>query len=222
MTVILASESEKFSYYSATGGQDDNWLGLVPTKWSLEKIKYSFREKTSEKNVDVPPGAISYGRVVEKSTEKLTDETQETYQRIAPGEFLINPINLNYDLVSLRTALSKIDVKVSPAYIVLKHDQQKIAPKFAEYLLSVFDVKHMKTLGAGIRQTITFKDIGNVKWALPDIQEQTEIADFVERETQQIDNLIDDLNSCLSLLREHRFALIESAVTGKIDVRNAA
>ena len=65
-------------------------------------------------------GAISFGKVVTKDDEKILEATKASYQEVLAGEFLINPLNLNYDLISLRIALSEIDVVVSAGYIVIK------------------------------------------------------------------------------------------------------
>lgn len=52
--------------------------------------------------------------------------------------------------------------------------------------------------------------------------EQRAIADFVDRETAKIDALVAKLHEAIDRLREYRTALISAAVTGKIDVREAA
>lgn len=135
------------------------WIGRIPAHWHVERIKFSLSEKGKVVVSGLPAGAISYGRVVAKDGEKILPETLASYQEVRAGEFLINPINLNYDLVSLRTALSEIDVVVSPAYIVLRANESKLDPRYGNHLLHIFDIRHMKTLGAGIRQTIGFQDI---------------------------------------------------------------
>ena len=134
------------------------WLGEVPGHWELVRYKNVFDEKTSIAGTSHPPGSISFGRVIFKDGEFLHEPTRASYQEVLSGEFLINPINLNYDLKSLRTALSEIDTCVSPAYIVLT---AKVATdkNYMKYQLHVFDLFHMKTLGAGVRQTIAFGDI---------------------------------------------------------------
>ena len=48
----------------------------------------------------------------------------------------------------------------------------------------------MKTLGAGVRQTISFTDIGNSFIFEPPFFEQTQIAAFLDYETVKIDGLI--------------------------------
>ena len=56
----------------------------------------------------------------------------------------------------------------------------------------------------------------------PTLPEQRAIADYLDRETTKIDNLIKKVQSASGKLQEYRSALITSAVTGKIDVRNFA
>ena len=45
---------------------------------------------------------------------------------------------------------------------------------------------------------------------------------LLNRETTKIDALIQETQTSIELLKEHRTALISAAVTGKIDVREAA
>ena len=188
------------------------WLGEVPGHWELVRYKNVFDEKTSIAGTSHPHGSISFGRVIFKDGEFLHEPTRASYQEVLSGEFLINPINLNYDLKSLRTALSEIDTCVSPAYIVLT---AKVATdkNYMKYQLHVFDLFHMKTLGAGVRQTIAFGDIGVCFTCLPPLPEQTLIAAFLDRETTKIDALVGEQRRLMAMLKEKRQAVISHAVT---------
>jgi type I restriction enzyme S subunit len=198
--------------YQEYKASEIGWLGDIPSHWQKNKFKYLLREKTKTQNIELPCGSISFGKVVYKDSEKLTEETKLAYQEVLSGEFLINPLNLNYDLKSLRTALSQIDVIVSSGYIVLQ--SENIAVKtYLKWLLFVFDIRHMKTLGAGIRQTITFNDIGNCITFLPPEYEQILIGEFLNRETARIDKLIAEKQTFIKLLKEKRQALISHVVT---------
>lgn len=192
------------------------WLGQVPEHWTTIRLKYIMVEKRKKIAPSLPCGAISFGNVVYKEAESIPVATRETYQEVLCGEFLINPINLNYDLKSLRTALSEIDVCVSPAYIVLDSGYE-FEKSFLKYLLFCFDILHMKTLGAGVRQTITFNDIGNCYVCIPFLAEQCNIAKILDRETTRIDALIEKKSRFIELLQEKRQALITQAVTKGLD-----
>ena len=64
--------------------------------------------------------------------------------------------------------------------------------------------------------------MAKIRVQVPSHTEQTQIANFLDRKTQQIDNLITIENQKIELLKEYRQSLISEAVTGKIDVRNEA
>lgn len=206
----------KYQAYAEYKDSGISWLGEVPSSWKLERFKWIIKEKTKTYNSNLPAGAISFGEVVYKNEENLAPETKASYQEVLEGEFLINPLNLNYDLKSLRTALSKIDVVVSTGYIVVRA-HQSLNKKFFRWLLHEFDVAHMKTLGAGVRQTVNFADIANCYLYLPSLEEQSQIANFLDHETAKIDHLIKKQQQLIELLKEKRQAVISHAVTKGLD-----
>ncbi|EDR0183933.1 restriction endonuclease subunit S [Vibrio metschnikovii] len=198
--------------YTEYQQSDISWLGKVPKHWAKNKFKFLLNEKPKTQNLELPCGSISFGNVVFKDSERLSEETKAAYQEVLTGEFLVNPLNLNYDLKSLRTALADIDVIVSSGYIVLK-SLDVVDKAYLRWLLYLFDVRHMKTLGAGIRQTISFKDIADCAVYIPNDSEQKAIAKFLDRETQRIDSLIEEKQTFIKLLKEKRQALISHVVT---------
>ncbi|HCG6467020.1 hypothetical protein DC364_08130 [Vibrio vulnificus] len=198
--------------YTEYQQSDISWLGKIPKHWTKNKFKFLLNEKPKTQNLELPCGSISFGHVVFKDSERLSEETKAAYQEVLSGEFLVNPLNLNYDLKSLRTALADIDVIVSSGYIVLK-SLDVVDKAYLRWLLYLFDVHHMKTLGAGIRQTISFKDIADCAVYIPNDSEQKAIATFLDRETQRIDSLIEEKQTFIKLLKEKRQALISHVVT---------
>ncbi len=56
---------------------------------------------------------------------------------------------------------------------------------------------------------------------VPPIDEQAEIAVFLDSETAKLDTLTAEAQRAIDLLQERRTALISAAVTGQIDVRAA-
>jgi hypothetical protein len=188
------------------------WLGDVPSHWELKRLKQLFVEKKHKQNLSLNCGAISFGKVIEKDDDKVTEATKRSYQEVLKGEFLINPLNLNYDLISLRIALSEIDVVVSAGYIVLKA-KQIINKKYFSYLLHRYDVAYMKLLGSGVRQTINYGHISDSILVAPPLSEQQKIAQFLDNKTAKIDQAVDLAEKQIALLKEHKQILIQNAVT---------
>ena len=67
---------------------------------------------------------------------------------------------------------------------------------------------------------IYYKELKNLFFALPPLDEQVMISKFIDDNTERIDVLVRKASSVISLLQERRTALISAAVTGKIDVRD--
>ena len=64
--------------------------------------------------------------------------------------------------------------------------------------------------------------IENLAIPIPPIDEQKQIAQFIDSEATKTDALISEAQSAIALLQERRTALISAAVTGQIDVRHLA
>lgn len=66
-------------------------------------------------------------------------------------------------------------------------------------------------------QTIYMPDVSRFSTPVPPLEEQLVIADFLDRETAQIDALIKKKRRLIELLEEKRTALITRAVTKGLD-----
>lgn len=69
---------------------------------------------------------------------------------------------------------------------------------------------------------VNIRDLKRTLLTVPPNREQRAIAAFLDRETATIDALIAKIRQAIDHLKEFRSALISAAVTGKIDVREAA
>jgi type I restriction enzyme, S subunit len=192
------------------------WLGDIPEHWKVKKFKHIFYEKKKETNIELNCGSISFGKVVYKDDEKILESTKKSYQVLSKGDFLINPLNLNYDLISLRIALSEIDVVVSSGYIIIGN-RIKIDKQYYRLLLYIFDIAFMKTLGAGVRQTLSINHIADCLFILPPLSEQTAIANFLDDKTAKIDTAIQIKQQQIQLLKERKQIIIHQAVTKGIN-----
>ena len=207
-------EKVQLQKYPAYKDSEIEWVGKVPDHWTVKKLKHLFVEKKKTSNPGLNCGSISFGKVVYKDDEKVTEATKSSYQEVLEGDFLINPLNLNYDLISLRIALSQINVVVSSGYIVLQN-KIELDKDYFNYLLHIFDVSFMKTLGSGVRQTLSFNHLANSELLYPPKQEQTAIASFLDEKCDKIDSAIAQKQQLIALLKERKQIIIQELVTGK-------
>ena len=192
------------------------WLGEIPEHWEVSKAKHILYQKKKTLNPELNCGSISFGNIVFKDDERVPIETKATYQELLVGEFLINPLNLNFDLKSLRTALSDKNVVVSTGYIVLQ-DNKKSNKRYLKWLLHQFDVSFMKTLGDGVRQTLSYTQFKNTEFPNISLSEQTAIANFLDFKLEKINRFITKKKQLIELLTEQKAAIINQAVTKGIN-----
>jgi type I restriction enzyme, S subunit len=211
--IKVAEVIRSYETYKDSGVE---WLGKIPAHWEEKRFKHIFREKKITHNVNLNCGSISFGKVVFKDDEKIPESTKRSYQVLNKGEFLINPLNLNYDLISLRIGLSDKDVVVSSGYIIVQNVIE-LSKVYYKWLLHIFDVTYMKTLGSGVRQTLSFTHIANSELPIPPLSEQTAIAQFLDDKTTKIDEAIAIKEKQISLLKERKQILIHRAVTRGLD-----
>lgn len=205
-----------FPKYPAYKDSGEYWMGDIPKHWDIKKLKHVFQEKKKVTNPSLNCGSISFGKVVYKDDVKVPESTKASYQEVLAGEYLVNPLNLNYDLISLRIGLSDINVVVSSGYIVLKNTIE-LDKSYFNYLLHRYDVAYMKLLGSGVRQTISFNHIANSLLAYPPRDEQTAIAAFLDEKTAKIDRAIAQKEQLIALLKERKQIIIQNAVTKGLD-----
>ena len=211
--MVKFAQLPKYEAYKDSG---EDWIAEIPAHWSVRKLKHLFFEKKHTKNMSLISGAISFGKVVTKDDDKILQSTKASYQEVLAGEFLINPLNLNYDLISLRIALSEINVVVSAGYIVIKEKEQ-INKDYFKYFLHMYDISYMKLLGSGVRQTISFNHISDSLLLSPPLEDQTLIAKFLDQKTAQIDAAIAIKEQQIELLKERKQIIIQQAVTQGLD-----
>ena len=189
--------------------------------WSVAKSKsISGRPDEGLLSVYLDRGVIPYsegGGLVHKPAESL-----EKYQLVEPGDLVMN--NQQAWRGSLGVSLHR--GIVSPAYLVLELDREKIDPTFANYMFRArpYVEKFMlASMSVGdIQRQIKWPHLRIVPVVVPSVTEQREIAERLDSEGKRIDDLITLTERSIDLLREKRAALITAAFTGKIDVRDAA
>ena len=157
---------------------------------------------------------------VESETGKVLDfysSYDSTGVKFQDGDVLFN---------KLRVYLGKVVFTEYSGYslgemIVIRPSLQYMGKYIFYLMLSYRFIEHCNSKSEGVKMPRTgVNDILNAQIPLTSYQEQTQIANFLDHKTQQIDELISAEGQKIELLKEYRQSLISEAVTGKIDVRN--
>lgn len=210
-----------FPTYPAYKDSGVEWLGEVPAHWE-QKPFFSLISERSESNSGMKQDnllSLSYGRIINKdinTLDGLLPASFETYQVVYPGDIVFRLTDLQNDKRSLRSAIVREVGIITSAY--LAGTCKKILPEFASHLFRAYDtLKVFYSMGGGLRQSMKYSDMKWLPILLPNEQEQTKIARFLDYETARIDALIEEQQRLTELLKEKRQAVISHAVTKGLD-----
>jgi len=102
-------------------------------------------------------------------------------------------------------------------------DRRRVHPRFAAYQLSVTASAAAGSLSTGAtRARMNLTTTASRKVGLPPLDEQRAIVEALDRDGKRYRVLVAKVREAIERLKELRTALISAAVTGKIDVREAA
>jgi len=107
---------------------------------------------------------------------------------------------------------------ITAAYTRYQLNSTVVDSKFVEWLLvSLDDQKRFKPFYSGLRNTIPKDTLAASRFGLPVVEEQRRIAEFLDRETAQIDALIAKQQQLISTLTEREESIVDSAITARTD-----
>lgn len=198
----------------------DDFVGT--SLWSTLPAKHRFKY-TKEFNTGMKEShrlALTLRGVIDRSlddNEGLQSSDYGSYQIFEPGDLAFKLIDLQ-NIKTSRVGLVPRRGIMSPAYIRLAPSSEDVVSKFyywyfyAAYLGNIFN-----GLGGGIRQNLNPSEL--INFPVPDLsrEDQTAIADYLDRETGRIDGLLEKKTRFIALLKEKRAAVISLAVTKGID-----
>lgn len=195
------------------------WVEDVPSHWDVIPVKHHFfsKKQVAGNLADYYQRlALTLNGVIKRSkkdAEGLQPEKFETYQIVRKDSLIFKLIDLE-NIKTSRIGLSKWDGLVSPAYIILSSNGD-ILPSYAEkYFLNMWHEHIFNQLGSvGVRSNLNKEDVLNLPILNPPLEEQRQIANYLDKQTAKIDATIAKNEELIQLLEEKRVALINQVVT---------
>lgn len=186
------------------------------TRWPSKRARFLFRESRQRASdgdealtASQSHGVISQKRYMELSGNRVTLALAGTdsFLHVDRDDFVI----------SLRTFEGGIERAhdagcISPAYTVMKPSSE-VLPTYYHYLLkSRSFISGLQTTVTGIRdgKTVRFDNFSDLILPVPAHTDQQAIADFLDRETARIDQLIEKKQRLVALIKENEAAKLET------------
>lgn len=210
------------------------WAGRLPDSWGVFKLKYlaSIRNSSVDKKSEEGETPIRLCNYVDVYyNDRITadlDFMEATASQAEIARFRLR----RGDVIITKDSESPDDIAV-PAYVtrdfndvlcgyhlaLLRPDPSRVDGRFLAYCFRALDVNLQFQVGAnGItRYGLSLDVLGNALIPVPPIDVQWAIADFLDRKTAAIDEVIRKKERLIELLEEKRQAVITQAVTKGLD-----
>jgi type I restriction enzyme S subunit len=236
---LLREKRQALITQAVTKGLDPNvkmkdsgveWLGEVPEHWEVKPIKWlsPVQRGASPRPIDDPKYFDDDGKHGWVRIEDVTSSggyLKETKQKLSElGSSLSVKLPIGSLFLSIAGTVGKPCISLVDACI---HDGfvyfplLKISP---EWLFRVFECKTpFVGLGKmGTQLNLNTETVGGIFVGLPPAEEIQNILEVMKERLTRIDTIIGRSERSIELLKERRSALITAAVTGQIDLREAA
>lgn len=208
------------------------FIGQIPKNWKVRRLKYVaekiFKGAGITKDDVVENGdtcCIRYGEIYTKynyffkkcltktNLEKINSKQYISYGDIlfvGTGE-LVEEIGKNIAYLGNDKCLAGGDI------IVVRHKEN---PLFMTFALNSHYCQEQKSNGKAKLKVVHIysTEIGNIKIALPPIEEQNEIANNILNTCKNIDKIKDYRQQIINKLEEYKKSLIYEVVTGKKEI----
>lgn len=232
---LLAEKRRALITRAITRGLDPNvplresgaeWLGLIPAHWETERSRWLFRERderstTGEEELLTVSHLTGVTPRSEKDVNMFEADTTEGYKICLAGDLAINTLWAWMGAMGV----SRVDGIVSPAYNVYKLGD-KLNPDYVDALvrLPLFTqeiIRYSKGVWSS-RLRLYPEGFFEAVFPVPSVAEQRAIVRHISTETARIDAISAATERTIQLLQERRAGLISAAVTGKIEIPEAA
>jgi type I restriction enzyme S subunit len=201
----------------------DSWIEKMPNYWVAAKIKHGFRTIGSGTTPPSNQEEFYGGEIPWVNTSELRENTVFSTEKTVTSEALhefsalkIYPKNsvlfAMYGATIGRVAILGVEATVNQAVCVLS-DSKKFFSRFVFYGLQSSKAILESIATGGGQPNLNAEKVKEHKLPCPPFDEQTVIADYLDRETAHIDALVAEKEKMLALLEEKRAALISRAVT---------
>lgn len=203
------------------------WIGEVPKHWGTIRIGNAFSIR-NERNYlpmeQVQLLSLYSGKGVFPTGEEGTTNRGNHAQTVADYKIVKkNDIVVNIILAWMGSlGISNYNGVVSPAYDVYIPNEEKVVPHYFHYVFRTSGIANeCYRYGRGImmmRWRTYSSEFKRIHVPFPPLEEQQQIADFLDSKCSEIDAIIADKKRQRGILTEYKKSLIYEYVTGKKEV----
>ena len=204
------------------------WVGNIPKHWNCCSLKYNYNTISgatpNSNDISLWDGEIVWVTPADYKTKDVyvfSGARKITYKGyLSCSTTLIKQGNIIFSKRAPigSVAINKVELCTSQGCLSVVRKTGNVNNKYFYYLFSVND-ETFNLFGSGTTfKEISAKDFLSVKFPLPPLDEQQEIADYLNNKCAEIEKIIADKKSQIETLDGYKKSLIYEYVTGKKEV----
>ena len=223
---IKGVRRRRFCPYPIYRDSGIEWLGDIPARWEVERLKYlaTLNDETLGESTD-PNFEMNYVDIGSvdaidgiTATEPIVFEKAPSRARrvVRDGDVIASTVRTYLRAIAAIDA-PESNLIVSTGFAVIR--PRHIESSFASYALRASHfVERVVANSVGVSYpAINASSLACFEIPYPGVDEQRAVAEFLDRETAKIDALVARKERLIELLREKRTALITGAVSRGLD-----
>ena len=204
------------------------WIGEIPTDWSIGRIKYNFYLKgrigwqglKADEFVDNGPflvtgtdfenGNVNWSKCYHISEERYM-EAPEIH--VENGDLLVTKDGTVGKVAYINNKPEK--VSLNSHLLLIRPNSQLYYNKFLFWVIQspIFDKYFSLSQNGTIMASLSQEKINNFSFPLPGMETQQCIADYLDRKCSQIDAIIARQREVIEKLKAYKLSVITEAVT---------
>lgn len=204
------------------------WVGNIPKHWNCCSLKYNYNTISgatpNSNDISLWDGEIVWVTPADYKTKDVyvfSGARKITYKGyLSCSTTLIKQGNIIFSKRAPigSVAINKVELCTSQGCLSVVRKTGNVNNKYFYYLFSVND-ETFNLFGSGTTfKEISAKDFLSVKFPLPPLDEQQEIADYLDNKCAEIEQIIADKKTQIETLDGYKKSLIYEYVTGKKEV----
>ncbi|WP_270439261.1 restriction endonuclease subunit S [Candidatus Bacteroides intestinigallinarum] len=213
-----------------------DWIGQIPEHWEICRLKNacSLKGRIGWKGLrseefeqisyaylvtgqDFHSAIIDWTKCYQISKERYDEDP---YIQLSNGDLLITKDGT----IGKIAKVSNMDKPscLNSGIFVMKQTKALFEQSYLYWLLESSLLKEFNNYtSTGTTILHLYQNVfENMPFIIPSLSEQQQIAEYLDKKTEEIDSTIDKFKVQIDKLKEYRQALIAEVVTGKIDIRS--
>ena len=219
-----------FPAYPTYKESGDEWLGKVPEHWQALALSRVLAAPVTDGPHTTPEflddgvpflsvDGIQNGKLYFEGCRYVSFEDHKEFSKKAAPKYNDLLMGKAASIGKIARVTENIEFSIWSPLALIRVNESQCSPEFLEFCLKSLELQHQILLASNsnTQLNIGMKDIPKLRIPLPAVQEQTQIARFLDHETARINALIEEQQRLIELLKEKRQAVISHSVTKGLD-----